>query len=303
MSSQIDAMARPPGLALANRWRSSLLGRNRPLSRMLLAGLISRSGDRLHQVALAALVLGLTNSMVSAGLVFVVSMLPYALFGLLVGALVDRWDRRPDDGRGRHHSRRRGGADPIRRQHQPAARLPNAVRAGVRDDHLQSSSPVDDPGSRAAEKLGSANSLFQATNYLVDLIAFQVAGFVVAILIERMGTFRGTQAAFSFDALSYICSAALLLRLPRNRRMTASAGEPLSRLPRLAEGLRFLRSNVTVRTNTILMMVGPLVRGSLHTLWIGFAWRVSNTGTLATASSRPRTPSARCSGWSCCSVR
>ena len=94
MSSQIGALARPRGLALATRWRSSLLGRNRALSQMLVAGFVSTSGDRLHQVALAALVLGMTNSIASAGLVFVVSMLPYVLFGLLVGALVDRWDRR-----------------------------------------------------------------------------------------------------------------------------------------------------------------------------------------------------------------
>src|SRR5438105_3294214 len=76
------------------RVRRSLLGRNRPLAQMLAAGFISTCGDRLHQVALAALILGATNSMVSAGLVFVISTLPYALFGLPLGALIDRWDRR-----------------------------------------------------------------------------------------------------------------------------------------------------------------------------------------------------------------
>ena len=35
-----------------------------------------------------------------------------------------------------------------------------------------------------------------------------------------------------------------------------------------------------IRTNTLLFMVGPLLLGSLHTLWVGFAWRVSNTGAL-----------------------
>src|SRR5438128_322509 len=48
----------------------------------------------MHQVALAALILSLTGSMVQAGLVFVVSTVPYILFGLLVGAMVDRWNRR-----------------------------------------------------------------------------------------------------------------------------------------------------------------------------------------------------------------
>src|SRR5258708_19987264 len=76
------------------RLGGSLVRRNSALRRMLLAALVSTCGDRLHQVALAALVLGMTASMASAGLIFVVSTLPYALFGLPVGALVDRWNRR-----------------------------------------------------------------------------------------------------------------------------------------------------------------------------------------------------------------
>src|SRR4030081_3173112 len=72
----------------------TLVRRNAALRRMLLAALVSTCGDRLHQIALAALVLGMTDSMASAGLIFVVSTVPYALFGLPVGALVARWDRR-----------------------------------------------------------------------------------------------------------------------------------------------------------------------------------------------------------------
>jgi MFS family permease len=48
----------------------------------------------------------------------------------------------------------------------------------------------------------------------------------------------------------------------------------------IVEGLRFLRQHAQVRTNTLLMTIGPLLLGSLHTLWIGFAWRVSGTGTF-----------------------
>ena len=35
-----------------------------------------------------------------------------------------------------------------------------------------------------------------------------------------------------------------------------------------------------MRTNTLLLTLGPLMLGSLHTLWIGFAWRVSNTNAF-----------------------
>ncbi|HEY0580980.1 MAG TPA: MFS transporter, partial [Chloroflexota bacterium] len=101
----LGSQATPPrssGMALApvarvaplDRLAGSLIGRNPVVRRMLLASFVSGCGDRLHQVALAALILALTNSLASAGLVFVVSTLPYALFGLPLGAMVDRWDRR-----------------------------------------------------------------------------------------------------------------------------------------------------------------------------------------------------------------
>src|SRR6266852_5000314 len=95
MSSLAVAPARSlKGFAPIPRVGGLLIRRNPALRRMLLAALVSTCGDRLHQVALAALVLGMTDSMASAGLIFVVSTIPYALFGLPVGALVDRWDRR-----------------------------------------------------------------------------------------------------------------------------------------------------------------------------------------------------------------
>ncbi len=280
MSSQAVAL---PGRrqALAGRFRASLPGRHPALMRMLLAGFISSSGDRLHQVALAALILGMTNSMASAGLVFVVSTLPYVMFGLLVGALVDRWDRRTT----------MVLADLVRGVLVvliPVAAtislplvypLLFALTCATIAFHPARQSSV--PDLVGADELSSANSLFQAVNYMVDLLAFPVAGLVVAALIERLGTYRGTQVVFAVDALSYLCSALLLLRLPVVNRSVMLAQEPLRRLPnQVADGLRFLRDHSAVRTNTILMTIGPLMLGSLHTLWIGFAWRVSNTGTF-----------------------
>src|SRR6266511_3086373 len=95
---RIASRRESPGIRAAARsiarLRRSLLGRHPALARMLLAGFISTIGDRLHQMAMAALILGMTDSMASAGLVFVVSTIPYALFSLPAGALVDRWDRR-----------------------------------------------------------------------------------------------------------------------------------------------------------------------------------------------------------------
>ena len=57
-----------------------------------------------------------------------------------------------------------------------------------------------------------------------SLLAFPVAGVLVATLIERMGTLGGTQVAFFVDALSYLASALLLIRLPVVQRCEIATG-------------------------------------------------------------------------------
>jgi len=282
MSSLAVAPARPARrFAAVDPIAGALVKRNPALRRMLLAALVSTCGDRLHQVALAALVLGLTNSMASAGLIFVVSTIPYALFGLPVGVLVDRWNRRTA----------MIAADVVRAV--LVLGIPIAVVINLPLVYgllfcLTCATMVFNPARQAAipdlvntDELSAANSLFQAVNYLVDIIAFPVAGVLVALFIQQFGIERGTFVVFGIDAISYALSAGLLLGLPIVRAERSKVAAPLSQLAgQVAEGLRFLRNNVTVRTNTILLTLGPLMLGSLHTLWIGFAWRVSNTGTF-----------------------
>ncbi len=282
MTEQASALLRARSAAWSlERLRGSVLGRNPALARMLLAGFISSAGDRLHQMALAALILGMTDSMASAGLVFVVSTIPYALFSLPMGALVDRWDRRTT----------MVSADLVRGVIVvliPLAAMLSLPLVYVLLFCLTSATLAFSPARTSsvpdlvpAEELPAANSLFQAVNYTVDLLAFPIAGVLVATLVELLGTVRGTQVAFAFDALSYLASAVLLIRLPIVQRSIARSREPLSRLPgQVAEGMCFLRRNAEVRTNTVILTVGPLLLGSLHTLWIGFAWRVSETGAF-----------------------
>ena len=56
--------------------------------------LISSFGDRIHQVALAFLVLGATNSPAAVGLVFLAATLPNLLLGPISGTFVDRWSQK-----------------------------------------------------------------------------------------------------------------------------------------------------------------------------------------------------------------
>ncbi|MDQ3809287.1 MAG: MFS transporter [Chloroflexota bacterium] len=280
MSSQAYTLgeARP---ARGRGVRGSLVARQPALARMLLAGFISSSGDRLNQVALAAMILGLTGSMISAGLVFVVSTLPYVLFGLPMGALVDRWNRRTTMVLADLARAGLVSLIPLAASVSLALVYPLLFAMTCATMAFAPSRQAAVPDLVGEEDLANANSLFQAANYLVDLLAYPLAGLMVAGLIERLGTLSGTQVAFSLDALSYLASAALIMRLRLDQRAVARARVPLAGLlGQVREGLSFLRQNASVRTNTILLTIGPLMLGSLHTLWIGFAWRVSNTGTF-----------------------
>jgi MFS family permease len=68
--------------------------RRRDFRWLWIAQTVSIVGDKINQVALSIMVFKLTDSPVQMGIVFAISYLPAALFGLLAGPLVDRWDRR-----------------------------------------------------------------------------------------------------------------------------------------------------------------------------------------------------------------
>ena len=90
----------PRGIAVR---RPSLLSRSRqhPWVRLALNGsfsalwagqLISQFGDRVHQVALFALVYTITGSALATALAFFAATLPHLLLSPIAGAYVDRWN-------------------------------------------------------------------------------------------------------------------------------------------------------------------------------------------------------------------
>ncbi|GAC1323640.1 MAG: MFS transporter [Chloroflexota bacterium] len=273
------------------------MARNHRLRRILAAAFISGCGDRLHQVALAAVILTMTNSLVAAGLVFAVSMLPYVLFGLPVGALVDRWDRRSA----------MVVSDLVRAALVLA--LPIVAFISVPLVYpllfgLTCATMVFHPARQAAipdlvdaDDLSQTNILFQVVSYTVDLAVLPMAGILVTLATQRLGLQTGALTIFGLDALSYLASAALLLRLP-----LASAAKQQAELSvrevwsRAADGLRFLKADKPLLTNTVLLTVAPLLLGSLHTLWIGYAWRISHTDTFGYATIETATAAGTLAG-------
>src|SRR3954451_1795449 len=78
--------------ALSGPWR--LLQHRPDLTRLVGAGLVSLTGDWLLAVGLSYAGYDLTGSTMASAGVFLTSLLPQVLFGLVAGVLVARWDRR-----------------------------------------------------------------------------------------------------------------------------------------------------------------------------------------------------------------
>jgi len=67
---------------------------NRNISLLWLAQIISTAGDAIYQIALLWLVLDITGSSTTTGLVAMASFLPAMLFGLYAGVAADRYNRK-----------------------------------------------------------------------------------------------------------------------------------------------------------------------------------------------------------------
>ena len=96
--------------------------------RLFFAGqIVSVSGTWMQNIAAAWLVLQLTHSPVAVGILALCQFLPFTVFGLFAGVLVDRLDAHrtviAHAGRSAHPCRRPGRADPRRpRDRAPTSR-------------------------------------------------------------------------------------------------------------------------------------------------------------------------------------
>jgi len=167
--------------------------------RLWLGQTISVVGDKVDQIALGILVYELTGSELQMGIMLAISMLPAALFGMLAGAYVDRWDRR----------RTMIVSDLVRAGLVLA--VPFAVDVGIWLVYaiaftVAAVSLFFEPAKLSlipelvgSEELLAANSLDSATVSAAELAGLALAGGLVAGV--------GYRAAFFFDAATYLLSA------------------------------------------------------------------------------------------------
>ncbi|HJW21579.1 MAG TPA: MFS transporter, partial [Candidatus Limnocylindrales bacterium] len=198
------APAVPAILARVRRHPYVRLALDSSFSALWTGQLISLIGDRVHQVALAFLVLRATNSPIAVGVVFLVATLPNLLFGPIAGTLVDRWDHREvmivSD-------LLRAGIVlliPIAAVTNLALVYPLVFLVTTISLFFRPAKLAILPRMVPGEDLVAANSALWISETFADVGGFALAGLFVALLGSQL------PLAFWVDAVTYVASALLV---------------------------------------------------------------------------------------------
>jgi len=235
------------------------LAQNGSFGALWMGQLISLFGDRLHQLALVALVGEATqNGAFAVAMVFVAATIPNLVFGPLAGALVDRWDQK----------RVMVASDVLRAA--IVLLIPVAATADVLLVYplvfvLTTVSVFFRPARTAViprivkdDELVAANSAIWLGDSLADVVGYPLAAVFVAFLGSSLAV------AFWVDAVTYVASAALILTMviPAVIR-TAAAAVPGLRgiVDDLVAGWRFLRGEPVLLANTLQAVVAQFSIG------------------------------------------
>jgi MFS family permease len=293
----------PETLARVRRHPYARLALNGSFSALWAGQLISLFGDRIHQVALAAVVLMTTGSVLASALVFVAATVPNLILSPVAGTLVDRWD----------HKEVLVVSDLLRAAAVllvPIAAVTNVVLVYPLVFAITTISLFFRPARVAIlprivreDELLSANSAMWVGETMADIIGWPLAG----LFVVGLGT--AIPVAFWLDAATYVASAALLSTIvvrkagaredewasetagapetegaarvddaPATEREPVPEREPF--LDELKAGWRFLRGEPTLLANTIQATFAQLTVGVMVALMPAFALTVFGGGDL-----------------------
>ncbi len=236
---------------------STPLWRNRDFLLLWSGGVVSAIGSQVSQLAFPLLILSVTGSPLQAGVMSALRGLPYALFALPAGALVDRWDRR----------RVMILCDALRALALgsiPLAwalgwlSLPQLYAVSLIEGTLAIFFGLAETAAIARvvpkPQLGTALAQNQTAGATAELLGPAAGGALYSL---------GAFVPFLVDALSYAASAAALLLL-RTRLHVERAAAPLRLRAEIAEGLGWVWRQQPVRYLA-------LITWGLNTFCAGYA--------------------------------
>ncbi|MGW4292023.1 MFS transporter [Micromonospora chersina] len=242
-----------------------------PDFRLLLGGrLVSQLGDQLQFLALPLLTVALTGSSTQAGIVLGLQTIVYLVFGLVAGALVDRWDRKTtmiwcEIGRGSLTA-----TIPIAAASGVLA-MPQlfaiAVANGVLSTLFGAANSSALPNIVTKAQLPSALGAVGAMSNTLRIVGASVAGVAYAL---------GRMVPFAFNAVSFLASAATLRAIRadfQQERPTATA-PPREIVADISHGLSWLWRKPVIRTLALLDAGDSLRYGAGYLLIIMLAQRL-----------------------------
>ena len=237
------------------------LWRNRDFMLLWSGQIVSGLGSNMTALAMPLLILALTNSPQAAGIVSACFSIPFVLFSLPAGALMDRWNRK----------RVMIICDIIRAVNIvtiPLAGffgvltvgqiLVNAFIEGSAVIFFSTAETAALPQVVDKRQLAAAAAQNNAAFGLMDLIGAPIAGFIYSVI--------GRLVPFIFDAVSYSASVFSLM-LIRTEFQTARAKRERHLWAEITEGLGWLWSRPIIRNLTFLA-AGVNLRLSANSLII-----------------------------------
>ncbi len=251
------ATAPTPALERVRQHPYVRLALNGSFSALWAGQLISLFGDRLNQIALVAVVLISTGSVLASGLVFFAATLPNLLLSPIAGTFVDRWDRKEV----------MIVSDILRAALvliMPVVAISNVLLVYPLVFLMTSISVFFRPARVAIlprivpeEDLLSANSALWVGETIADIIGYPLAAAFVTVLGSAV------PLAFWVDSATYIASAALIssIVVGAAKASDVETGTGEGFLAEFSAGWQFLRRETVLLANTLQGVAGQFSLG------------------------------------------
>ena len=247
--------------------------------RLFAASTISNLGDGIFLIALPLVAADLTRDPTSIAAVTFALRLPWLLFALVAGALVDRWDRR----------RVMWISDVVRAalvgalalavvtdQHSIVMLYVIGFALGVAETFFDNASQtimpslIDDPAD-----LPKANGrLFSAETITNNFVGPPLGGLLVAV---------AASVPFWIDAASFLAAAALIASIPGSFRAARAHGDEAAQRSlrsEIAEGVGWLRRHRLLRTLAVLLGLMNLWFTAAFSILVLFAQDILDLGDV-----------------------